>query len=197
MKQKRQIGILLVLILAAALVWAWNFRSKAVTADASPNLQEPATIIDVENPHIRMEQIERARSAEYKGSGRNPFSPAAAAPAPVAKTTKPANEFKKYGPEPPPPPPPPLPCVLPANVKFYGFGTVPNGTSRRAFLHDGEDVHVLGEGDVLLKRFRIIRISNANLEFEEISRGCIGTAPLVEEPAGGPGSPGAPGGLPQ
>ena len=190
MKQKRQIGVLFILITAAALVWAWNFRSKAVTADAGPNLQEPAPIIDVENPHIRMEQIERARGAEYKGTGRNPFSPAAA-PAAAVKTAKLEKKSEFVGPQLPPPPPPPPPCVLPANVKFYGFGTVPNGTARRAFFTDGDDVYVLGEGDVLLKRFRIIRISNANLEFEEMPRGCIGTAPLVEEQAGAP-APGAP-----
>jgi hypothetical protein len=49
-------------------------------------------------------------------------------------------------------------------------------------------VQILGEGDVLLKRFRIIRIGNDHLEFEEISTGRIGTAPL-EEQAAGPGSP--------
>ena len=83
MKQKRQIGILFMLIVAAAIVWGWNFREKrVVTADASPNLQDPP-LVEVTNPHIRMEQIERARSAEYKSSGRKPFSPAAA-PAPPA-----------------------------------------------------------------------------------------------------------------
>ena len=185
MKQKRQIGVLFILIVAAAIVWAWNFRDKrVVTADARPNLQEDP-IIQVPNPHIRMEQIERARRAEYKGSGRNPFSPAQAPP---PRATNLEKKFEKYGPEPQAPTPPPPPLVLPPNVKFYGFGTVPNGTSRRAFFTDGEEVYVLGEGDVLLKRFRIIRIGNANLEFEEISTGRIGTAPLEEQAA----SPGAP-----
>ena len=192
MKQKRQVGVLFILITAGAIVWGWNFRDKrVVTADASPTLQDNPQIIDVENPHIRMEQIERARGAEYKGSGRNPFSPAAA-PVAVVKTPKGETKFENYGPKPKPPDPPLPPLVLPPNVKFYGFGTLPSGTARRAFLHDGDDVYVLGEGDVLLKRFRIIRIGNASLEFEEISTGRIGTAPLVEEPAGGPGGPGGP-----
>src|SRR5690242_16083640 len=132
MKQKRQIGVLFVLIMAAAIVWGWNFRDKrVVTADASPNLQDaPIPIGAVENPHIKMEEIARARGSEYKGSGRNPFSPAAA---PAVKTSQqPQKEIKKYGPDLPPPPPPPPPCVLPANVKFYGYGSV-NGASRRAF----------------------------------------------------------------
>lgn len=181
MKQKRQIGILFILIVAAAIVWGWNFRGKrVVTADAPQNLKDDP-IIQVENPHIRMEQIERARRAEYKGSGRNPFSPAAA---PVAKTARAQKKIEISGPQLPPPPPPPPPCVLPANVKFYGYGSV-NGASRRAFFTDEEGaVQIAGEGDVLLKHFRIIRISNANLEFEEISRGCTGMAPLEEQPAG-------------
>ena len=195
MKQKRQIGVLFILITAAALVWAWNFRSKAVTADAGPSLQEPAPIIDVENPHIRMEQIERARNAEYKGSGRNPFSPTAP-PVLVAKASNAEKKFENYGPWQKPPDPPLPPLALPANVKFYGYGSV-NGAARHAFFTDGEgDVQILGEGDVLLKRFRIIRIGNASLEFEEISTGRVGTAPLVEEQAGAPGVPG-PGTPPQ
>src|SRR5215467_5409914 len=176
MKQKRQIGILFMLIVAAAIVWGWNFREKrVVTADASPNLQDPP-LVEVTNPHIRMEQIERARSAEYKSSGRNPFSPAAA-PAPrVAQNAE--NRFPNYDrPQPKTPDPPPPPLTLPPNVKFYGYGGF-SGASRRAFFTDGEgDPQILGEGDVLLKRFRIRRIGNSSLEFEEISTGRVGTAP--------------------
>lgn len=186
MKQKRQVGVLFILIVVAALVWLWNYRGKpVVTADAPQNLKDDP-IIQVENPHIRMEQIKRTQSAEYKSSGRNPFSYAAASSAP--KTAQPPKSSDFVGPKDQPPRPPPPPPTLPANVKFYGFGTVPNGTSRRAFFTDGDDVYVLGEGDILLKRFRLIRIGNANLEFEEISTGRIGTAPL-EEQATGPGLP--------
>jgi len=184
MKQKRQIGALFILIVAAAIVWGWNFRGKrVVTADASANLQDSGPIFDVENPHIRLEEMGRARSAEYKGSGRNPFS-AAAVPVP-AKTPQVVKKSEPYGPQQPPPPPPPPPLTLPPNVKFYGYGSGLNGASRRAYFYDGAEVQILGEGDVLLKRFRIIRIGNASLEFEEISSGRVGTAPLDEQAAPG------------
>lgn len=187
MKQKRQIGALSILLVAAAIVWGWNFHDKrVVTADASSNLQDPP-LIDVPNPHIRIEDIERARNAEYKGSGRNPFSPTAAPPAPGVKIAKQAEKFENYGPWQKPPDPPPPPLTLPPNVKFYGYGSSLNGPSRRAFFHDGDDVQILGEGDVLLKRFRIIRIGNDHIEFQEISSGRIGTAPLEAEAA--PGQP--------
>jgi len=85
---------------------------------------------------------------------------------------------------PPPPPPPPPDPTLPANVKFYGYGTVPNGTERRAFLTDGEEVYVVAEGEVLLGRYRIIKIGNASLEFEETATGRHGRATLEDAALG-------------
>jgi len=178
-KQKRQIGILLALMLVAGVVWLGNFRGRPVVADTPPNFKDDP-LIDVDNPQIRMDEIARARKTEYKSSGRNPFSPI---PAPAAH---PHLDIKHEnpGPQQPPPPPPPPPLTL-GNLKFYGFGTVPNGSSRVAFLTDCNEVYVEAEGEVLLKRFRILRIGNASLEFEEVSTGRVGTAPLVEEQACG------------
>lgn len=182
MKQKRQVGALILLILIAAAVWLLNFRSKQVTADVVPSMQDDKSIIELENPQIRMDQIERARKAEYKSSGRNPFSPA---PPPQKPAIHPGVPKENPGPQLPPPPPPPPPLTLPSTVKFYGFGGF-NGTSRRAFLTDGQDVFVVAEGETFLSRFRILRIGNASLEFEEIATGRTGSTPLIEEPAGGP-----------
>jgi len=189
-RQKRQIGVLLILVLIAAFVWLLNFRGKPVTADAGPNIQDDP-VIPVENPHPRLEDIPRAAKTEYKSSGRNIFRYAAQAPASVIHQPGPVIVQKnscgiESGPCPEPPPPP---LVLPPNIKFFGFGVVPNGTSRQAFFHDtnGDEVYVVGEGEILLKRFRILRIGNASLDFEEISSGRKGTAPL-EDQAGAPSS---------
>jgi hypothetical protein len=176
-KLKRQIGALLVLVLIAA-VWLWNFRGKpVVTADALPSVQDDP-VLGLDSPHVRLEAIERARKAQYQGSGRNPFSPVQSPP----QVPQPKPEFP--GPQLPPPAPPPPPLVLPSNLKFFGFGTVPNGTPRRAFFTDGNEVYVLGEGEVLLNRYRILRIGIADLEFEEISSGRTGTTPVEEQVRG-------------
>jgi GTPase len=65
-------------------------------------------------------------------------------------------------------------------MKFYGYGTVPDGTARRAFLTDGDEVYIVAEGDTLLGRFRILKIGNATIEFEEISSGRQGKSNLEE-----------------
>jgi hypothetical protein len=68
-------------------------------------------------------------------------------------------------------------------MKFFGYGTVPNGASKRAFLTDGEEVYIVGEGDTLLGRYRILRIGNGTLEFEEIDGGRRNSVPLDEQAA--------------
>lgn len=192
MKQKRQLGILIVLLLIGASVWLWDFQSGKQIIPATQAAQNYRPL-NVDNPHVRIEEIERARHTQYKSSGRNIFSHVAAVPAVTRPHTgDPAPMIVKNscgiesGPCPLPPPEPPK---LPPNIKYFGFGVVPNSASRRAFFHDssGDEVYVVAEGELLLNRYRILRIGNANLEFQEISSGLIGTAPLEEQ--AGPGGP--------
>jgi hypothetical protein len=173
MKQKRELAILAVLLLIAAAVWFFYFQrdKQIVTVDAGTTLQNYQ--FPVENPRIRVDKLEAASKTEYKSSGRNIFTTVVVQPPPVIPKPEPP------GPVEPPPPPPPPPLVLP--VKFFGLGTVPNGTVRRAFFTDGEDVFIVPEGEVLMNRFRILRVGNASVDFEEISSGRRATAPLEEQ----------------
>jgi hypothetical protein len=120
--------------------------------------------------------MEEAQKTEYHSLGRNPFSEIAP-PKEHAEPVKAAQHLQQTVPVLPPPPPP----MLPGNMKYFGYGTIPNGTLRRAFLSDGDEVFIVGEGDTLLGRFRIIKINNANLEFEEIATGRRNTVTLQEE----------------
>jgi hypothetical protein len=180
MKQQRTLIVLVVLLAGAGLVWFRYFRSDnpVLTAGAgsgTPNYQ----LLSVENPQLHKDRIEAARKTEYKSTGRNIFV-TQAAPPPVVP--QPVKKPEPFGPKQQVPPPPPPPLILP--VKFFGYGTVPNGTSRRAFFTDGEEVYVVAEGELLLNHFRILKVGNASLEFEEVSSGRRGTAPLEEQAAG-------------
>lgn len=188
MKQKRQLAMLIALLIVGAAVWWSYFRrdqqsAPAEVSAAAQNIQW----IAVENPEIHWDSLDRARHAEYKSSGRNIFS-AVSLPAPVSHSGA-ADQPKVvvnspcgvYGPCPPPPPEPPK---LPPNMKFFGYGTSARGASRRAFFTDGEEVYIVNEGQLLLNRFRILKIGNASVEFEEVSSGRRGTAPLEEQQQG-------------
>ena len=181
MKQQKQIVALVVLLLAAAGIWYWNSRQSPITASASSIASNYAPM-NVDGLTLRGWERETSRKSEYKGSGRNPFSAVPPAPPPPPQP-KPgdANYI-------PPPPPPPPRAELPPNMKFFGYGAIPDGTARRAFLTDGEDVYVVAEGDTLLGRFRILKIGNATLDFEDISSHVQGEKNL--EDAGPNAAPG-------
>ena len=158
MTQQKQIIALVVLVIVAIAVWFWNSHQTPATAGATA-ITTAYTPMNVENLAVQQWRIDRVRKTEYKSSGRNPFS-AVAPPPPAAKVPQPGD--KGYV-APTPAPPPPL--TLPANYKFYGYGTVPNGTARR---------------DLFLGRYRILKIGNATIEFEEPSSGRTGTANMED-----------------
>jgi hypothetical protein len=180
MKQKNQIALLAVLIVVMAVVWYLNRSRPEVVAGNSTAFQN-YQLLTVENPQLHREKMESAQKAEYHSLGRNPFSEIAPPPPDDKK-----KEFSRgpVGPMPLPPPPPP---ALPGSMKFFGYGTVPNGTSRRAFLSDGDEVYIVAEGETLLGRFRIVKVNNNNLEFEEISTGRRNTVALSQEDQPPPG----------
>ena len=179
MKQKNQFALLGGLLLLMVLVWYVN-RSRPATVASNASAFQNYQLLAVENPQLHRAKMEETQRTEYRSSGRNPFSDVA--PPPAATTTAKAAAARKiYGPEVIPPPPPP---TLPANMKFYGYGTVPNGTSRRAFLSDGEDVYIVAEGDTFLGRYRIVKINNGTLEFEETSSGRRNSVALTQDDQG-------------
>ena len=173
MKQKRQMIMLVVLVVVAALIWSFEWRTQTPSREPASFTQDK--LLAVENPQIRWQELERAQKTEYKSNGRNPFSNNAPLTAHEIqpKTNGPKND----------PPPPPTTASLPPNLKYFGYGTVPNGTPRRAFFTDGEGEYIVSEGDTLLGRYRILRIGNTNVEFQEISSGLLGTTPLEEQAA--------------
>jgi hypothetical protein len=174
MKQKKQLAVLVVLLLIGGGIWFLYFdRDKPVTADAGAPAQN-YQFLSVDNPSLHKDGVEKARRTEYKSGGRNIFS-RELPPPPVPKPDP------KHPPPPPPPPEPPK--VSPLPVKFFGFGTVPNGTKRLAFFSNGEDVYVVGEGELLLNRFRIQKIGNSSVEYEEVATGLHGAAPLEDQGA--------------
>jgi len=179
MKQKHQIIVLVSLALVAALVWGLELRSRTPATITASFIQDYKPLGE-DNPQIRWDELKRAQETEYKSNGRNPFS-MIAPPTPEEVRTANANKPQVA----PPAPPPPLPTIanLPPNLKFFGYGAVPTGTPRRAFITDGEDIFIVREGETLLGRYRILKIGNAVLEFQEISSGLHGTTPLDEQAA--------------
>jgi hypothetical protein len=181
MKQKNQIVLLVVLVVLAAVVWVWVSRTSTANSGGVSVAQNYAPLA-VENPAPHIWKLENSRKTEYKSAGRNPFSEIAPPSAEeIKRAAQEQAQTQQQQAQVNVPPPPP---ELPPNLKFFGYGVVPVGTGRLAFFSDGNDVFIVGEGDVLMGRYRIVKINNANLEFEEVGTGRRGSTILQDQGSG-------------
>ena len=126
------------------------------------------------DPTLRYDLLKISEATIYTGSGRNIFSsvdiPAPEAPGhtDVAKSSKP---------EPPPTPPPYVPP--PINLKFFGFASKP-GEAKKVFLSEGEDVFIAGEGEIVDRRYKVVRISPMSVEIEDVLNNNRQSIPLTQ-----------------
>jgi len=81
---------------------------------------------------------------------------------------------------------PPEPKAPPIPLKFYGFVNPPKAGIKRAFFLDGEDIVIASEGDLIKKRYKIVRIglNSAVVEDTQFKSNNQQTLPLEAEVAG-------------
>jgi hypothetical protein len=177
-KQQNELIVLGVLLVVAAAVW-YSYFGRTAKPNSGLTASGGYTQINAQDYVVLLKGLEKAQNTEYKSSGRNIFV-IGPMPVEVAKQGTVAAPFRNVGPTPPPPPPAP---VLP--FVFFGYGMVPSGGPREAFLKEenGDDVFIVGEGDVMLNHFRILHIGNERLEFEDTTTGLKGSKNLEGPPA--------------
>jgi hypothetical protein len=177
-KQQTQIYVLIGLAVVAALVW-YVQSAKTPTSSGFSQLGGTYTPINAQDFGSVFEKLKSTEGTEYKTSGRNIFAMTAV---PVVDATGPVKkeESKRIYNQPQLPPPPP-PAQL--SWKFFGYGNLPSGGPRQAFLLDGEEVRIVGEGETVLNHIRITRIGNDKIEFEDTNTHQTGSNQLEAPPA--------------
>jgi len=113
------------------------------------------------DPTLHLDLLAKLRDVKVESDGRSLFEIGAAPPAEIARLAEPAKiKPRPVGPQPPPPPapPPPDPKAPPIPLKFYGFVNQSKAGDKRAFFLDGEDIIIATEGDMIKKRYKIVRI---------------------------------------
>jgi len=180
MSRRAQIYLLIGLgvMLAAVLYNTYRGQSSPDSGVlASDSRFQP---LDVQEPRLHTELLEKLRKLEYSGSHRNIFIAAPPPPSPqeaaAQQAAKAAEAF--VGPKVPPPSPP-----LQVPGEFFGYATRRAG-KRVAFFTSGDDVLVVAEGDTFLGRFRLVHIGNDSADVEEISTGRHATVQMVQPPEG-------------
>lgn len=150
----------------------------AAPARRPPPRRAPATAAQTaENldPTLRLTLLRSSEGVKYEGTGRNIFRAQAEEPLPEPKVNPLTEQQKKPEPPPGPPPPPPIP------LKFYGFANTPGESAKKVFLSEGENIFIAGEGDVVNRRYKVVRIGPASVEIEDLLNNNRQTIPLSSQ----------------
>ncbi len=146
---------------------------------------DPMTV----DPTLRLELLARLQSVQADRARRSLFDFSAPPPPPL-KTPEPKvipkpaekvdmaeNDSKSAEDEAKPAkaPPPPIP------LKFYGFISPVQAANKRAFFLDGEEIFVASEGELIKKRYKVVRIGTNSAVVEDTEHNHRQTLPLVEQ----------------
>lgn len=136
--------------------------------------QGKATVTASLDPRLRLDLLKDSEETEYRGAGRNIFRAEAeiVIPPPVKNPVITENKNPLPPPVNTPPPPPTIP------LKFFGFANR-QGEPRLVFLLQGEDVFIAREGDVVNRRYKVVKINNSSVEIEDLLGNNKQTIPLT------------------
>jgi hypothetical protein len=116
------------------------------------------------DPRLRLDLLKSSEEVTYAGTGRNIFLSydEAPIPKPVAdpRLDKAKQAIQAQIPTGPPPPPP-------ITLKFFGFANKP-GQPRKVFLAKGQDIFIAGEGDIVDRRYKVLRIGPTSIELQDV-----------------------------
>jgi hypothetical protein len=174
MSKRTEIYLLMALGIVLGIVLYYSTRGQVTGASGVHAENLTFRPLDVQEPHLHTDRLDRLRKLEYSGPHRNIF---VALPPRVAQgpAQQPAVALDTFvGPKPPPPPPP---LQIPAEL--YGYATRGTSGKKIAFFSSGDDVLVVAEGDTFLGRYRLVRIGNDTAEVEELDTGRRTTVPMA------------------
>ena len=128
---------------------------RKTAADRAKPLPLLAQTLD---PTLRFDLLKSSEDVTYKGSGRDIFHSQAPPPEIPKVVTTPLQAQQQQA----PPPPPPI------NLKLYGYTQRKNGEAKRIFLSSGDDIFVAKEGDIVNRRYKILKINNNSVDVEDV-----------------------------
>jgi hypothetical protein len=170
--------VLLGRFLWTSMGWSAPARTSATTtvptASRSPvRGKKAAATARSLDPTLRYDWLKASEDTKYQGTGRNIFQTGVEIPEAQGNGT--TDHAQK---EPPPPPPGPAPPP-PINLKFFGFASRV-GEPKRIFLSQGEDIFVAAEGDIVDRRYKVLRISPQAVEIEDVLNNNRQSIPLTQ-----------------
>lgn len=134
--------------------------SNSGTATGHKKVAEGADNLD---PTLQLQLLAASEDTKYEGSGRNIFVSQEEMPVDIPRPKAPGVTDGPVAIHTAPPIPPPTPIPL----KFFGFASQP-GEPKKIFLAEGDDVFIAGEGEIVDRRYKVLRISPTSVELQDL-----------------------------
>jgi hypothetical protein len=125
------------------------------------------------DPTLDLDLLNHSEQIKYAGNGRNIFVAGSVAKIETPKSSGATDEQAGMRPLPPVPPPPPI------TLKFFGFANRP-GEMKKVFLSQGEDIFIAAEGEIVNRRYRVLRISPNAVDVEDVMNNNRQSLPLTQ-----------------
>lgn len=160
-------AVLLVIAIPSLLHTFRSFEGPAPATASGPQTSQPADAGKKGIPKLRDNSLDptlhtdvlvASQKIEYTGGTRNIFrmQEVAPPPQPIAPV-RPVYQTPMTS----EPPKPQIP------LKFYGFTNRP-GEPKRAFLQEGDNIFVAVEGDIIERRYKIVKITNTFVLVQDV-----------------------------
>ena len=164
-------------------------KSRRTTSEFRPSFKTKDLDVNTIDPKLRLDLLAKVQAVEMGAAQRNLFQ-FGAATAPPSAVRDPgkivpltpvqiAQRQAQLNPGPPQPPPPP-----PITLKYYGYAAQRADGRKRAFFLDGDDIFVAAEGEMIKRRYKVVRIGVSSVEVEDTQFNHTQPLPLAEEAPG-------------
>jgi hypothetical protein len=125
------------------------------------------------DPTLDLTLLSHSEEIKYAGNGRNIFVEGSVATIEKPKGNGTTDAHAAVFTPPPAQAPPPI------TLKFFGFANKP-GEPKKVFLSQGEDVFIAAEGEIVDRRYRVLRISPNAVEMEDVLNNNRQSIPLTQ-----------------
>ncbi len=167
-------------------------RASTSLQDFKPSLKPPKEGLDpaTVDPSLRSDLLAKVQKVNLAGGNRSLFDfgqapiPKEPTPPKIIPSKNPLVDAVKASLGGPPAPPvsvtPPAPPKTPIPLKYYGFQGGPRQASKRAFFLEGDEIRIASEGELIGKRYKVVRIGLTSAVVEDTQQSYEQTLPLEE-----------------
>ena len=166
---KTRVAVVLIAVALFMLIRWFMGQNAAPAAGNQAHATRPASHVNALDPTLRTDLLKDSEQSKYENKGRNIF----VAQAEIPKEIKPVIPSNPQVPQQIINHPPPI------DIKFFGFANKP-GEAKSIFLSRGEDIWVAKEGDVVNRRYRIIKINPNSVDVEDVLSNNRQSIPLTQ-----------------